>query len=124
MWNRQKIKSVKNVIIKQVNYESFSSLYKHSHKKRKEVAIFRCFDVCSVRPSQIFKVQTKISTVRPVFRDYLSVSYDYGISIVSIALLWYLALALVLALLCFCGDKIKHERLSKHLFQRKQQHGG
>ena len=55
-----------------------------SDKKRKEVAIFRCFDICSVRPSQIFKVQTKISTVRPVFPDYLSVSYDYGISKYSI----------------------------------------
>ena len=45
-----------------------------------KVAIFRCFDVCSVRPPQIFQVQAKISTVRPVFPDYLSVSYDYGIT--------------------------------------------
>ena len=29
-----------------------------------EVAIFRCFEVCSVQPPQIFQVQTKISTVR------------------------------------------------------------
>ena len=43
-----------------------------------KVAIFRCFDVCSVLPTQIFKVQAKLSTVRPVFPDYLSVSYDYG----------------------------------------------
>ena len=33
--------------------------------------------MCSVRPPQIFQVQAKISTVRPVFPDYLSVSYDY-----------------------------------------------
>ena len=42
-----------------------------------KVAIFCCFDVCSVRPPQIFQVQAKISTVLPVFPDYLSVSYDY-----------------------------------------------
>ena len=35
------------------------------------------FDVCLVRSLQIFQVQGKISTVRPVFPDYLSVSYDY-----------------------------------------------
>ena len=29
------------------------------------------------QPPQIFRVQAKISTVRPVFPDYLSVSYDY-----------------------------------------------
>ena len=39
--------------------------------------IFRCFDVFSVRPPQKFQVQAKISTIRPVFPDYLSVSYDY-----------------------------------------------
>ena len=43
-----------------------------------KVAIFCCFDVCSVWPPQIFQVQAKISTVRPVFPDYLSVSYNYG----------------------------------------------
>ena len=42
--------------------------------------MFGCFDVYSVRPSQIFQVQAKISTVRPVFSDYLSVSYDYGVN--------------------------------------------
>ena len=41
-----------------------------------KVTIFRCFDVCSVRPPQVFQVQAKISTVWPVFPDYLSVSYD------------------------------------------------
>ena len=41
-----------------------------------KVAIFRCFDVCSVRPPQIFQVQAKISTVWPVFPDYISVLYD------------------------------------------------
>ena len=43
-----------------------------------KVPIFRCFDVCSVRPHQTFQVQSKISTVRPVFPDYLSVSCDYA----------------------------------------------
>ena len=46
-------------------------------------SFFCCFDVCSVRPPQIFQVQVKISTVRPVFPDYLSVSYDYGYSLES-----------------------------------------
>ena len=49
-------------------------------KKKKfltKVNIFRCFDVCSVQPPQIFQVLIKISTVRPVFPDYLSVPYDY-----------------------------------------------
>ena len=31
-----------------------------------------------IRPPWIFQVQAKTSTVRPVFPDYLSVSYDYG----------------------------------------------
>ena len=43
-----------------------------------KVAIFCCFDVCSVQLPWIFQVQAKISTVRPVFPDYLSMSYDYG----------------------------------------------
>ena len=44
-----------------------------------KVAIFCCFDVCSVRPPQICQVQAKISTVRPVLPDYRSASYDYDI---------------------------------------------
>ena len=62
----------------------------HGHKNRKwlhnlkviftkelltKVNIFCCFDVCPVRPPQIFQVQAKILTVRPAFPDYLSVSY-------------------------------------------------
>ena len=43
-----------------------------------KVAIFFCFDVCSVRPPRIFQVQRKTSTVQPVFRDYLTVSFDYN----------------------------------------------
>ena len=31
---------------------------------------FRCFDVFFVRPPQIFHVQTKISTIGPMFPDY------------------------------------------------------
>ena len=42
--------------------------------------MFGCFDVCCVWPPQIFQAQAKISTVRPVFSDYLSVSYDYGVN--------------------------------------------
>ena len=36
------------------------------------VTILRCFNVFSVLPLQIFQVQTKISTIRPVFLDHLS----------------------------------------------------
>ena len=36
-----------------------------------EVYIFRCSDICSVRPPQIFQVQAKTSRVRPVFPGYL-----------------------------------------------------
>ena len=39
-----------------------------------KVAIFCCFGVFSLRPSHIFQVQAKISTVRPVFPDCISVS--------------------------------------------------
>ena len=35
------------------------------------------FDVFSVRPPQMFHIQTEISTIRPVFQDYFSVTYDY-----------------------------------------------
>ena len=41
------------------------------------VAIFCCFDVCSLHLPQIFQVQAKILTVRLVFPDYRLVSYDY-----------------------------------------------
>ena len=34
-------------------------------------------DVFPVWPLQKFQVQAKISTKRPVFPDYLSVSYDF-----------------------------------------------
>ena len=44
-----------------------------------KVIIFRCFDGCSVWPPQILQVQGKMSTVQPVFPDYLSVSYDYAL---------------------------------------------
>ena len=43
--------------------------------------IFRCFDVFSVRPPQIFWVQAKISTIRPMFLDYFYVSY-FNVSII------------------------------------------
>ena len=49
----------------------------HCEQFLRKATIFRCFDVSSVRPPQIFQVQAKISTVRPVFPNYLSVSYDY-----------------------------------------------
>ena len=38
---------------------------------------FARLDECSVRPAQIFRVQAKMSTVPPVFPDYISISYDY-----------------------------------------------
>ena len=40
---------------------------------------FRCFDVFPVRPSQKFQVQAKRSTIRPVFPDYLPVSYGHAV---------------------------------------------
>ena len=45
---------------------------------RTKVTICHCFHACYVWPPQIFKVQAKTSTVRPVFPDYLSISYDYA----------------------------------------------
>ena len=42
-----------------------------------KAAIFRCFDLFPVRPSQKFQVQAKISTIRSVFPDYFSVSFNY-----------------------------------------------
>ena len=42
-----------------------------------KASICQCFDVFSVRPPQIFQVQVKISSIWPVFLDYLSVFYDY-----------------------------------------------
>ena len=53
-----------------------------------KVANFRCFDVCSVWPRQIFQFQAKLSIARPVFPDYLSVSHDYGLIDSSKGLLW------------------------------------
>ena len=43
-----------------------------------KATFFRWFDVFSARPPKIFQVQTKISTIRPLFLDYVSVSYNYG----------------------------------------------
>ena len=37
---------------------------------------FRCFYVFPVRPPQKLQVQAKIPTIRPVFADNLSLSYD------------------------------------------------
>ena len=42
-----------------------------------KTTIFRCFDVFFVRPPQIFQVQAKISTIRPVCQDCLS---DYALT--------------------------------------------
>ena len=42
---------------------------------------FCCFDVFPVRPTQKFQVQAKIPTIRPVFLDYFSVSYDYPVKL-------------------------------------------
>ena len=44
-----------------------------------KAAIFCCFDVRPLKPPQKFQVQAKISTIPPVFPDYLSISYDYGL---------------------------------------------
>ena len=42
---------------------------------------FCCFDVFLVRPPQKFQVHDKIPTIRPLFPDYLSVSYDYVVKL-------------------------------------------
>ena len=40
---------------------------------------FCCFDVFLVRPPQKFQVQAKIPIIRPLFPDYISISYDYTV---------------------------------------------
>ena len=55
------------------------------------------------------QVIKKKRPVRPVFPDYLSVSYDYGISTALLS--------------CYCGHSVKYGLLSKHMFQRKRQYG-
>ena len=62
-------------------FESWSSqkkVPKQSQSQFFKVNIFQCFDVCSVQPPQLIQAQAKISTARPVFPDYISISYDYG----------------------------------------------
>ena len=51
-------------------------------------------------------------------------SFQVCISIVYDSFFWNLALALVLALHCYCGDNVKYGLLSRHLLQRKRQYGG
>ena len=53
-----------------------SSLRKNPNWKQ---AFFCCFDVFPVRPPQEFQVRAKISTLWPVFRSYLSVSFNCDI---------------------------------------------
>ena len=42
---------------------------------------FCCFDGFPVRPNQKFQVQAKIPTIRPVFLDHFSVSYNYPVKL-------------------------------------------
>ena len=63
------------VITAESHYNSLKVIF--TEQLLAKVAIFRCFDACSVRPPQTFQVQAKISTVRPMFSGYLYVSYDY-----------------------------------------------
>ena len=65
------LRSVGTTVSKKVKSLSFTI-------SLKKPPFLRCFGVCFVQPSQIFQVQTKISTIRPVFPYSLSVSYDYG----------------------------------------------
>ena len=44
-----------------------------------KVTFFCYFEVGSVQSPWIFQVQAKTSTVRPLFSDYPSISFDYGI---------------------------------------------
>ena len=54
-------------------------------KKKKENSHckqpFRSFDVFPVRPARKFQVQAKRPTLRPLFPDRLSVSYDYAVKL-------------------------------------------
>ena len=43
-----------------------------------KVTIFCCFDVFFVRPPLIFQVQTKISTIRPVFQRQIEFEGSWG----------------------------------------------
>ena len=84
------------------------------------------FWVFQKKPHLSRKVQNshKIKNVKKIISKKSATKvFQVFISIVYIALFWYLALALVLALHCYCGDNIKYGLLSKHLFQRKWQYG-
>ena len=54
-----------------------------------KATIFRFIDVFSVQifhlidPPQVFQVQAKILTIKLVFPEYLSVSYDYALTIIQ-----------------------------------------
>ena len=61
-----------------------------------KVAIFRCFDVCSVWPPQISTSSENIN-IRPVFPDYLSISYDYEI---FCTLMFYMLMFYVVMFCC------------------------
>ena len=70
--------------------------------------ISRCFHVYSVQPPQIFQVQVKISTVQPMFPDYLTVCYDYG----WISYVWWLLLNVALiqeGLVIFIRTHFEHK---------------
>ena len=45
-----------------------------------QAAVFAGSDVYCVRPPTKCQVQLQIHTRRPVYPDYLSVSYDYGVN--------------------------------------------
>ena len=63
------------------------------------------------------KLYYKKKSATKVFEVCMSIVYDSFVLELSI-------IALVLALHCYCGDKVKYGLLSKHLFQGKCQYGG
>ena len=71
-------RSIDTIVITTENgYNNFKVIFTKQFFTK--ATIFRCLGVFSVRPPQIFQVQTEISTIRPVFPDFLSVSCDYGL---------------------------------------------
>ena len=62
------------VITREIGWSSLKVIF--TKQALTKATIFRCFDVFSVWPPQTFQVQAKISIIRPVFPDYLSVCYE------------------------------------------------
>ena len=67
--------STTTVIARENSKNSLKVIF--TKKSSLKAAIFLCFDVFPLQPTQKFQVQAKISRIWPVFPDCLSVNYDY-----------------------------------------------